>query len=79
MSYKTALLGAAAVCLVLPGAAQDSDSGENRLEAITVEGSRLNQTEAEIGSSVSIITAEDLKTSRVFTMGIPDGQAEAGA
>ena len=61
MSYKTALLGAAAVCLVLPGAAQDSDSGENRLEAITVEGSRLNQTEAEIGSSVSIITAEDLK------------------
>ena len=61
MSYKTALLGAAAVCLALPGAAQDSDSGENRLEAITVEGSRLNQTEAEIGSSVSIITAEDLE------------------
>lgn len=28
---------------------------------------------------LSTITAEDLKVSRVFTMGIPDGQAEAGA
>ena len=61
MLYKTALLGAAAFCVVLPGAAQDSDSAESRLEAITVEGSRLDQTQAEIGSSVSIITAEDLE------------------
>jgi hypothetical protein len=28
---------------------------------------------------LSTITAEDLKVSRVFTMGIPDGQAEEGA
>nr|WP_321359125.1 TonB-dependent receptor [uncultured Hyphomonas sp.] len=61
MSYKTALLGAVAICVAMPGIAQNSNDEENRLEAITVEGSRLDQTQAEIGSSVSIITAEDLK------------------
>jgi hypothetical protein len=28
---------------------------------------------------LSTITAEDLKVSRVFTMGVPDGAAEEGA
>ncbi len=61
MSYRTVLLGAAAFCIAIPAIAQASNSEESRLEAITVEGSRLNQTQTEIGSSVSIITAEDLK------------------
>lgn len=61
MSYRTALLSAAAISLITPAIAQESSTEENRMEAITVEGSRLNQTQTEIGSSVSIITAEDLE------------------
>jgi vitamin B12 transporter len=61
MSYRTALLSAAAISLIMPAIAQESGTEENRMEAITVEGSRLNQTQTEIGSSVSIITAEDLE------------------
>lgn len=61
MSYKTALLSAAALGIVLPGFAQDSDSEENRLGPVIVEGSRLNQTATEVGSSVSIISQEDLE------------------
>ena len=61
MSYKTTLLGAVTLCFAMPGIAQNSNIEESRLEAITVEGSRLDQTQTEIGSSVSIITAEDLK------------------
>jgi vitamin B12 transporter len=61
MSYRTALLSAATISLIMPAIAQESGTEENRMEAITVEGSRLNQTQTEIGSSVSIITAEDLE------------------
>ncbi|WP_300393416.1 TonB-dependent receptor [Henriciella sp.] len=61
MSYKTALLSAAALGIVLPGFAQDSDSEENRLGPVIVEGSRLNQTATEVGSSVNIISQEDLE------------------
>ncbi|MAN46668.1 MAG: TonB-dependent receptor [Alphaproteobacteria bacterium] len=60
MSYRHILLGAAALSLTLPVLAQTSENTETHLDTITVEGSRLNQTQAEIGSSVSIITEEDL-------------------
>lgn len=61
MSYKTILLGAAAFGIALPGIAQASDTEESRLGSIIVEGSRLGQTATEIGSSVSIITDQDLE------------------
>lgn len=62
MSYRTALLSAAALGIVLPGLAQTAQTEENRLDTLIVEGSRLNQTATEVGSSVSIISAEDLET-----------------
>ncbi|KCZ53587.1 hypothetical protein HY29_16870 [Hyphomonas beringensis] len=60
MSYRHILLGAAAFTLTLPVLAQTSEDTETHLDTITVEGSRLGQTQAEIGSSVSIITEEDI-------------------
>ncbi|WP_084421772.1 TonB-dependent receptor plug domain-containing protein [Henriciella litoralis] len=59
--YKTALLSAAAIGIAMPGFAQQSDTEENKLAPIIVEGSRLDQTATEVGSSVSIISAEDLE------------------
>ncbi|MEM8987519.1 MAG: TonB-dependent receptor [Pseudomonadota bacterium] len=53
MLYKTALLSAVSLSLIAPAAALAADT-------IVVKGSRLNQTATEIGSSVSIITAEDI-------------------
>lgn len=61
MSYRTALLGAVAISICTPAIAQVSDAEENRLGPVIVEGSRLDQTATEIGSSVSIISAEDLE------------------
>ena len=61
MSYKTALLSAAALSFAVPVFAQVSDTEENRLDPVTVEGSRLGQTLTEIGSSVSIIDEDDLE------------------
>ena len=61
MSYKTALLSAAALGISVPVFAQVSDMEENRLGSVIVEGSRLDQTATEVGSSVSIISEEDLK------------------
>lgn len=61
MSYKTVLLGAAALGIALPGLAQETDSRETRLGPVIVEGSRLGQTATETGTSVSIISAEDLE------------------
>ncbi len=60
MLYRTALLGAVSLSLALPGLAQD-DPDETRLDTVVIEGSRLNQTATEIGSSVSIITADDIE------------------
>ena len=57
---KTALLGAALLSAALPVYADEVDTQDIKLDTIIVEGSRLNQTEAEIGTSVSIITAEDI-------------------
>lgn len=61
MSYKTALLSAAAIAVTAPAFAQISDTEENRLGPVVVEGSRLDQTATEVGSSVSIISEEDLE------------------
>ena len=58
MLYKTALLSAVSLSLALPAFAQDADTGETTLDPVIVEGSRLNQTATEVGSSVTIITAE---------------------
>mgnify|MGYP001799373987 CR=1 FL=1 len=60
MFYKTALLGAVSLSLVSAALAQDEQTDETTLDTVIVEGSRLNQTETEIGSSVTIITAEDI-------------------
>ncbi|MEM9988277.1 MAG: TonB-dependent receptor [Pseudomonadota bacterium] len=60
-SYKTALLGAVALSFALPAVAQEADTDTEEQDLIIVQGSRLNQTATEIGSSVSIITAEDIE------------------
>ena len=61
MFYKTALLSAVSLSLALPALAQDGDTGETTLDPVIVEGSRLNQTATEVGSSVTIITAEEIE------------------
>jgi len=60
MHFKTALLSAVTLSLVTPVLAQSDSDDEARQDTIIVEGSRLNQTQTEIGSSVSIITADDI-------------------
>lgn len=60
MLYKAALLSAVSFTLTCPVLAQVDTDPENRQDTIVIEGSRLNQTATEIGSSVSIITAEDI-------------------
>lgn len=60
MFYKTALLSAVSLSLVSSALAQDGQTDETTLDTVIVEGSRLNQTETEIGSSVTIITAEEI-------------------
>lgn len=61
MFYKTALLGAVFIGASFTAIAQDADQEETKLDTITVNGSRLDQTQTEIGSSVSVITNEDLE------------------
>ena len=61
MYLKTALLGAVSLSLLLPAVAQTADDEEARQDTIVIEGSRLNQTATEIGSSVSVITADDIE------------------
>lgn len=60
MLYKTALFGAVSLSLISSVQAQDAETGETTLDTVIVEGSRLSQTETEVGSSVTIITAEDI-------------------
>ena len=60
MFYKAALLSAVSLSLVLPVWAQE-DAQQDTLDKVIVEGSRLSQTETEIGSSVTIITADDIE------------------
>lgn len=60
MYFKTALFSAVALSISTPVLAQTDNDEDARQDTIIVEGSRLNQTATEIGSSVSIITAEDI-------------------
>ncbi|MEZ5986061.1 MAG: TonB-dependent receptor [Hyphomonas sp.] len=60
-SYKSVLLGAALLSVVVPAYAEETDAEAVKLDTIIVEGSRLNQTEAEIGTSVSVITSEEIE------------------
>ena len=60
-SYKRALLGAALLSVAVPAYADEATGEDTKLETIVVEGSRLDQTEAEIGTSVSIITGEEIE------------------
>ena len=61
MLYKSTLLGAVALSIFAPALAQDEDANQTTLDTVIIEGSRLNQTAAEIGSSVTIITADDIE------------------
>lgn len=65
MFYKTALLGAVAFGFTVSATAQTASIEETKLDTITVNGSRLDQTMTEIGSSVSVITRDDLEESGV--------------
>ena len=59
-SYKNALLGVALLGVAAPAFAKDPGTEDSKLDTVIVQGSRLNQTETEIGSSVSIITDEEI-------------------
>lgn len=61
MFYKTALLGAVAFGFTVSATAQTASIEETKLDTIIVNGSRLDQTMTEIGSSVSVITRDDLE------------------
>lgn len=55
---RTALSCALFLNFAAPALAQESE--DTRLDTVTVEGSRLDQAATEIGSSVTIITAEEI-------------------
>ncbi len=61
MSFKTALLGMTILGMAAPAMAQITIIEETTLSTIIVSGSRLDQTATEIGSSVSIISAETIE------------------
>ena len=61
MFYKTALLGAVAFGFTVSATAQTASIEETKLDTIIVNGSRLDQTMTEIGSSVSVITRDPLE------------------
>ncbi|MEL7111823.1 MAG: TonB-dependent receptor plug domain-containing protein, partial [Pseudomonadota bacterium] len=60
MLYKLALLSAVSLSLVSPGLAQDTDDEVATQETIIVEGSRLNLKVTEVGTSIGVITADDI-------------------
>ena len=61
MPHRKILLGAAALAAAIPATALPEDRGERALDHIVVEGFRLDQTLPEVGSSVTVITAEDIE------------------
>lgn len=61
MTFKLALFGAVSLSLVMPASAQDAADTQKTLDTVRIDGSRLDQTAAELGSSVSIISAEDIE------------------
>ena len=60
MSHNRILLGAAAVAVAVPVAALAAGGDEKVLDHILVDGFRLGQTLPEVGSSVTVITADDI-------------------
>ena len=60
MLFKLALLSAVSLSLVAPGLAQAPDDETATLDSVIIEGSRLNLTATEVGTSVSVITADDI-------------------
>lgn len=60
-SCKRALLGAALASMAGPAWADEAGGDGETLDTIIVEGSRLEQTAAEIGTSVSVITGEEIE------------------
>jgi len=60
-SYKSALLGAALLSVAMPGHSEEALTETTKLDTVVIHGSRLDQTAAEIGTSVSIITGEDIE------------------
>ncbi|MYE12834.1 MAG: TonB-dependent receptor [Gammaproteobacteria bacterium] len=61
MPHRKILLSAAALAAAIPATALPEDPGELALDRIVVEGFRLDQTLPEVGSSVTVITAEDIE------------------
>ena len=59
MIYKTALLSAVSLSLLPMSVAQDRDD-DSVMDTVIIESSRLNQTATEVGSSVTVITADDI-------------------
>ena len=60
MLYYPKIVVAAALCVAIPVGASAARE-ETKLDRIVVEGSKLGQTAAEVGSSVTVITRRDLK------------------
>ncbi len=60
MFYKTTALVAASLSLTLPVFAEEADTDQSRIDTVIVKGVRLNQTKAEAGSSITVITARDI-------------------
>ncbi|MGB1069827.1 MAG: TonB-dependent receptor, partial [Henriciella sp.] len=60
MSKRIILLSAVALNCLLPVSAQAADETVSKLDTIVIVGSRLEQTATEIGTSVSVITAEEI-------------------
>lgn len=61
ISYKNALLGAVLLSAASPAYAQDAVAETRQLDTVVVEGSRLGQTQAEIGTSVSVVTGDEIE------------------
>lgn len=60
MSKRLALLSAVSLSCLLPVSAQTADETVNTLDTVVIVGSRLDQTATEVGTSVSVITAEEI-------------------
>ena len=61
MTSRASLCGVALAALLPPAFAQNPLDADLRQDEILIEGSRLNQTAAETGASVSVITAADIE------------------
>lgn len=60
MTHRIALLGAALIGTAMPAQAEAPGEQSTTLDTVLVEGSRLDQSKTEIGSSVTILTEEDI-------------------